>query len=159
MLPAINIAPVSSACYLSAMIEHLDPVPFTLEIEAHMGLSELQGILCSDGSNLVIEYRTVDTMIGLIRTEVKELSIPLADLLMITYERKWFGMIHRISIRSRRQQVLGDLPESKQGMVTFTIKRRDQKLAEAFCLEAQQLIMRNRNLRLEDELDRKELGM
>jgi hypothetical protein len=141
------------------MIEHLDPVPFTIEIEAHMGLSELQGILCSDGSNLVIEYRTVDTMIGLIKTEVKELSIPLAEILMISYERKWFGMIHRIRIRSRRQQVLAEIPDSKQGMVTFTIKRKDQKIAEAFCLEAQQLVMHNRNLRLEDELDRKELGM
>ena len=86
------------------MIEHLDPVPFTIDVEAHMGLSEVQGILSSDGTNLVIEYQTVDTMIGLIKTELKEMSVPMADILMITYERKWFGMIHRIRIRSRRRR-------------------------------------------------------
>jgi hypothetical protein len=141
------------------MIEHFDPVPFTIEVEAHFGLSEVQGILCSDGNNLVIEYRLVDTVVGMMKSDLKEIEIPLADLWTIKYERKWFGWVNRILIRTRRQQALGEIPESAQGMVVCSIKRSDRHAAEAFCLEAGQRIMQNRNLLLEDLMDREELGM
>jgi hypothetical protein len=185
-----RIAPLS---YLPAMIEHLAPVPFTIEVDPQLGLlTELQGILSSDGSNLIIEYRItgpfgdgvsnqipeivsgvktsqyihdfvnariIDKMFGLAKSELKELSIPLADVWTIKFEQKWFGVRNHILIQFRRQQLLNDLPESTitQGLMKCSIKRKDRQAAEDFCLEAAQLVIRFRNLRLEDEIDRKEL--
>jgi hypothetical protein len=193
-----NVSPamrhrIVSLSYLPAMIQHLAPVPFTIAVDPDLGMqTELQGILTSDGINLIIEYRItgssgnsasnqvpefvsgvktsqyikdfvnakiLDTMFGVAKSELKELSIPLADVWTINFEQKWFGMRNHIVIQFRRQQLLNDLPESTipQGLMKCTIERKDRQAAEAFCLEASQLVMRFRNLRLEDEIDRREL--
>lgn len=138
------------------MLQHLDPVPFTIENEAHMGLSETQGLLSCDGENLLIEYRTADTIVGALKTPSKRFAIPFDELQSIRCERKFFGMIHRVVIRTRSQQALEALPDAKGGMVTAALKRRDRKIAEEFCLAVHEVVLRRRGLRMSEDLDKLE---
>lgn len=140
------------------MIQHFDPVPFTIENEAHMGMSETQGIIFSDGTNLIIEYQIVDAIVGLVKTDVKEIAISIADLWTLKFRKKYFGLATRVYLRSRRQRVVEGLPESRQGEVEFRIKRRDREAAENFCLAMEQIIMRHRNELVEGDVERERLG-
>lgn len=134
------------------MIHHLDPVPFTIDNEAHLGLSETQGLLSSDGRNLVIEYRMADTIVGLVKTDSKELLIPLADVRSIRFEKKYMGLSCCVTLRTRNQHVLDAMPEAKLGAVVMKVKRGDRQTAEEFCLAVQEVIVRSRNMLLDDEI-------
>jgi hypothetical protein len=138
------------------MLQYLDPVPFTIENEAHFGLSETQGILSSDGGSLLIEYRMADTIVGAVKTQSKTVAIPFDEIRSIRMERKFLGMVNRIVIRTRSQVTLDFLPDAKGGMVTLKLNRRDAEPAEGLCLAVQEAVLRQRNLKLGDELDRLE---
>jgi hypothetical protein len=135
------------------MIHLLDPVPFTMENEAHMGLSETQGLLSSDGRNLVIEFRVADTVFGLMKTAPKEILIPLADIQSIRFEKKYLGITASIVLRVRNMQVLQALPDAKLGKVTLKVSRRERPAAEEFCLAVHEVIVRLRGARLENEIE------
>ena len=135
------------------MLQHLDPVPFTVENEAHMGLSETQGLLSCDGRNLLIEYRTTDTLFGALKSSLKTLVVPFDEIRSIQCERKLFGMMLRLVICTRTQQALEALPNAKGGRVIVTLERRDWKTGEEFCLAIQEVVVRRRSLRMGEDLD------
>ena len=136
------------------MLQYLDPVPFTMENEAHFGLSEMQGLLSCDGDSLLIEYRMVDTMVGALKTPSKTVAIPFEQIRSIRVERKLLGMSSRIVISTRSQGALEFFPDAKGGSVTLMLKRRDRDAGESFCLSVQEAVLRQRNLKMGDELDR-----
>jgi len=140
------------------MLQYLDPVPFTFENESHLGLSETQGMLSTDGRCLVVEYRIVDTIIGAIKTPSSTLQVPLADIYSIAYQKKYFGLTGAILLRTRNQQALEALPDARMGTIRMSIKRGDREIARAFCLEIHEVIVRQRSQMLLDDLARLEQG-
>jgi hypothetical protein len=135
------------------MLQYLDPVPFTVDNDAHLGLSETQGLLSCDGRNLVIEYRIADTVIGLVKTSSKELAIPLASIRSIKCRKRFFGFVCSIVIATMSQQVLDELLGSMQGRIELKIRRRDRARAEDFCLEVGQSVLRLRTETIAGELE------
>jgi hypothetical protein len=65
-----------------------------------------------------------------------------------------FGGYNRLTIRCRNQEALEDVPDSKQGVATLIIKRRDREEAQAFCTDVGQYVARLRGQRIEDEFNR-----
>jgi hypothetical protein len=134
------------------MIQLLDPVPFTMENDTHMGLSETQGLLSSDGRNIIIEFRVADTVLGMMKSDMKVIRIPLGDVQSIAFEKKYFGMSAAVALRIRNMRALQALPDAKLGQVSLTVSRRERARAEEFCLAVQEVILRERNARIEDEI-------
>lgn len=140
------------------MLQYLDPVPFTFENESHLGLSETQGLLTTDGRSLVVEYRIVDTIIGAIKTPSSSLQVPLEDIYSIAYQKRLFGFAGAILLRTRNQKALDTLPDARMGMIRMSVKRGDREIAMAFCLGVQEVIVRKRSQMLLDDLARLEEG-
>lgn len=134
------------------MLQYLDPVPFTIDNESHMGLSETQGLLSCDGDNLVVESRIVDTILGVMKTASKQIRVPLSEIQSIRYEKRKFGFGGVVALRVRSQHVLDDIPEAGMGMVRMTIKRSDRRAAQEFCLALQEAVIHRRNLMLQDDI-------
>lgn len=140
------------------MLQHLDPVPFTIDNDSHLGLSETQGLLSSDGEHLIIEFRIADTVVGVMKTPSKYIRLPFSDIQSITYEKGMLGFFAAIRLSTRSQQLLEKLPESKMGMVRLPVKRRSRDIAEAFCLAIYDAVVRRRGQMLQDDITKLELG-
>lgn len=134
------------------MLQYLDPVPFTIDNDSHLGLSETQGLLSSDGENLIIEFRIADTVIGVVKTPSKHLRVPIAELQSISYQKRNLGFSGAVVLQTRSQHVLEALPESRMGMARLLIQRRSRGTAEAFCLAMREAIVRKRGQMLQDDI-------
>lgn len=140
------------------MLQYLDPVPFTIDNDSHLGLSETQGLLSSDGENLVIEFRIADTIIGMMKTSSKHIKVPLSEIQSIKYEKRNLGFAGAITLRTRSQHVLEALPESRMGMARLLVPRRNRGSAEEFCLAIHDVIVQKRHQLLQDHITRLEQG-
>ncbi len=138
------------------MLQYLDPVPFA--IDSHMGFSETQGMLSCDGENLLIEFRVVDALVGMLKTSMATVKVPLGDVRSITYQKRFLGLTACIMLSSRNQRALASLPESRMGTIRLAVKRADRDIAATFCQAVQETAMRYRSQMLMDNLARLEEG-
>ena len=63
------------------------------------------------------------------------------------------GMSYSITITALNQRALEALTDSKQGRLEMKVRRRDGAIAQSFCLEVAQAIMRIRNERIAGEIE------
>src|SRR5690606_16505268 len=141
----IHVVTMSGALFQDAvMLQYLDPVPFTIDNEPHMGLSETQGLLPWAGGNLVVESRTVDRGLGVMKTASRQIRVPLSGIQSIRYEKRKFGFGGVVPLRVRSQHVLDDIPEAGMGMVRMSINRSDRRAAQEFCLALQEAVIHRR---------------
>ncbi len=140
------------------MLQHLDPVPFTIDNDTHFGLSETQGLLSCNSDALVIEYRIADTISGLLKSASKRITVPFAEIQSLTYQKKMLGFSNRITLRTRSQHIIESLPEARMGTVTMAIRRGDREAAEGFCLAVQQAAVQERGRRIQQDVERLDHG-
>ncbi len=76
-----------------------------------------------------------DNLLGVLKSGVREVRLPLADLASVTLTKGWFGMKRtgvKIVIQARRMDVLQDVPGASQGRVELHISRKDYNQADKF---------------------------
>lgn len=139
------------------LLHYLEPVPFTIDNDSHLGLSETRGLLSCDGDNLVIEFQIADTIIGAWKGEMEQIEIPIGDLIRIEFRSRFFGFHNRLTLHSRRQDLLNDVPEAKQGRIVAAVRRGDREAAGDFCIAMSTAIQQLRGERLDIDLGRMEL--
>ncbi len=140
------------------MLQHLDIVPFLIDNDSLAGLTETEGSLSANERGIALEFRIVDTILGIAKGRVHTIAIGFADLQSITFRARALMMGGYVELRARRQGVLEELPESRMGMVRLKIKRRDCNAAEVFCMSVREAVGRIRNEQLMDDLSRLERG-
>lgn len=101
-------------------------VPFKIP-NVYQGFAEACGIAHASGSQLVLEFQVKDTIAGLVKSSVNEVSVPFTDLVSVHLHSGWFST--RLTIRTRRLAALKDIPGSEQGGVELTIARKDKHAA------------------------------
>ena len=140
------------------LLNYLEPVPFTIDNDSHLGLSETRGVLSCNGESLVIEFQIADSIIGALKGRMQTIEIPLSEVLRIELRSRFWGFYNRLTIVSRSQGLLEAMPETKQGRITAIIRRGDRSAAGDFCLELSTAIQRLRAERLDVDLGRMELS-
>lgn len=91
-------------------------------------LAEVKGMLTLRENELLLEFQTQDTVLGILKSTVREKRIPLAELQSVQFRRRFTR--GRLSIRALKMGTLADIPGSTQGEVTFIIDRKDRERAE-----------------------------
>ncbi len=112
----------------------MNMVPFTIN-ELYGGLGECHGLLRDEGENLCFEFQTQDSLAGLIKSRVREVRIPVKELVSVTLTKGWLGtswMGVTIVIQATKLDTLKDIPRSSQGRVELSIARKDRDAAEKF---------------------------
>ncbi|PKD43617.1 hypothetical protein [Rhodohalobacter barkolensis] len=102
-------------------------IPFRIK-NLNYGLTEAKGLLHIGEDELILEFESQDTVVGLIKSDLKELKISFEDIEEINYKPGWFGA--KIEIVGKSMKVMNELPGADHGTATVYIRRKDKKIAE-----------------------------
>jgi hypothetical protein len=91
------------------------------------GFSEIEGIGKFSAAGIVLEFET--KILGLVKTGIKEVRIPLADILDIKFKKGMFKYGAKIEIRFKSLAKLSELP-IKDGKIALKIPREDHQRAD-----------------------------
>jgi hypothetical protein len=112
----------------------MNSVPFTLS-ELYGGLATCDGLLRDDGHFVVLEFQVKDSVAGLIKSGVREVRIPVKELVSVTLTKGWLGTSWlgvKIVMQASRMELVKDVPGASQGRVELHIARKHRDLAERF---------------------------
>jgi hypothetical protein len=111
----------------------MDTVPFTLS-NVFAGFGEGEGLLHNEGTHLCVEYQVKDGIVGVLKSEIKQLRISIDDLVSVTLTKGWFrtNWGAKIIIQADRMDAFEDMPCASQGRLELSISRKDYEVAEDF---------------------------
>ena len=92
-----------------------------------MGLTETTGLVSLEGENLLIEYQTLDSMIGVWKSRVKVIEIPVAEISAIRLDRKLWSA--DFVVQGKNMRALRNAPGSAGGTLRLKINRQSQPAA------------------------------
>jgi hypothetical protein len=95
-------------------------VPF--KSEKHSGLSEINGVAKFSSAGIVLEFES--KLFGLIANGVKEVRVPLSEILDVEFKKGVFRRGAKIVLRTKTFAALADLPH-QDGKVTLKLDKRD----------------------------------
>jgi hypothetical protein len=112
----------------------VDSVPFTISGVHPLDLAKVEGAARLEDDALVLEFQTVDTLVGMVKSELEEVRLRLQDLEWVSHRRGWFKDALVITARSMR--TLEAVPGAKGVEVTLRCKRKHRKAAASVVAEA-----------------------
>ena len=101
-------------------------VPVTME-NSWGGLANNSGLLRFEGDALVLEFETKDGVLEVLKSGVKRVAVPLAELEACRWNRGWFGGKIELSVRS--MNTLEGVAGAAQGCLTLGVSRKDRDKA------------------------------
>ena len=109
-------------------------VPFRID-SIYAGLGACNGLLRDEGEQLCLEFEIKDSVVGLLKSGVKQVRIPMKDLVSVTLVKGWLGRTWlgvKIVIQAAQMTTLKDVPGTTGGRVELSIARKDREAAEEF---------------------------
>ena len=89
----------------------MNTVPFTVGLFG--GLGQCEGLLRDEGEHVVLEFQNKDTVAGILKSGVRQVRVPLKDLVSVTLTKGWLGTSWlgvTIVLQSARMETLQDVP-------------------------------------------------
>ncbi len=106
-------------------------LPFSMS-GLYGGFGGLQGIVRLDECALVLEFEVSDAVLGLLKSQIKKIEIPLQEIQSARMEKGWFSAT--LTIRVNNLAVLSEVPGSEGGEAELEISRKDRPQAELLVL-------------------------
>lgn len=98
-------------------------IPFTME--AYGGFGSLSGLLKLEGATLILEFQS--KVLGMVRSEPKEVRVPLDHVASMILDEGWFTT--KLRIQATSLSVWAGFPESEKGRVVLSLDRSDRPAA------------------------------
>ena len=125
-------------------------LPFSIP-GTYQGFAEVAGLATLDGDALVLEFEVKDAVLGLVRSGVEVVRLPVDDLASVSLDQSW---LHAdLVVRARSMRSVSEVPGSRQGQVRLRIARRDRATAEEFSATLLRRIVDKQRERLTSGLD------
>jgi hypothetical protein len=106
----------------------------TIPFKAESGMSKFEGVAKFSGAGVVFEFES--KLFGIIANGVKQVQIPLAEILDVKFRKGIFKRGARIEMRMKNFSKLSELPY-KDGKLTLKLERDDFERGEAAVLKLQ----------------------
>ena len=106
----------------------MESMPFTIAHVGPLDLAKVQGVARLDGDALVLEFQTVDGVVGVVKSEVREVRLTPEDLESVRHGRGWFH--DSVVITARRMSGLASIPGAKGVVIKLRCKRKYRRAAE-----------------------------
>jgi hypothetical protein len=109
-------------------------VPFTIN-SLYAGLGQCHGILYDEGEHFRFEYQVQDSIGGVFKGGVKQVSIPVSQIIAVDLVKGWLGITKmgvKIVIQSNNLNTFKQLPGTSQGKMELSVTASNAKLAEEF---------------------------
>ena len=98
-----------------------------------MGLTETQGLVNLEGDKVVVEYQTLDSMVGFLKTSVKCVEIDIENLTGARLEEKLWSA--DLVLQGKNMRTFKNAPGSSGGRLRIKINRQSRKAAESLAQE------------------------
>lgn len=98
-----------------------------------MGLTETQGLVNLEGNKVVVEYQTLDSMVGFLKTSVKYVEIDIENLTGARLEEKLWSA--DLVLHGKNMRMFKNAPGSNGGHLRMKINRQSRKAAERLAQE------------------------
>lgn len=129
------------------MIDNTRQVPFRIT-DVNLGFQEAEGLIRLERNRVVIEYRIKDALGLAVKSDVKELHIPLNDLISLEIKDWWITMRLTLAVKSMRS--IEDLPNAQSGEVTMKVSRKHRTALRNFVSHTRLAISEYRLKELDD---------
>jgi hypothetical protein len=103
-------------------------VPFSFP-EVYQGFASGGGIATASIAGLTLEFQVKDSIVGMIKSDVRRIAIPISELHSVALKESWFR--NRLFIRVKSMTTLADVPGNDTGQVELRVARRDKATAQA----------------------------
>lgn len=108
-------------------------VPFLIP-EINHGFQQAEGLMKLGKERLELEFEVKDSILGVMKSGVKEVVIPFSDLKSITYEKGWIGA--KVILEGNSMKVFNELPGTELATCTLKIKRKHRDDARRLVSQA-----------------------
>ena len=99
----------------------MQTLPFSIK-KIFEGLAESEGILKVSDKMLHLEFQTKDTVFGVLKSDVRQLEIPLDKIQDIQFKKGMFG--DKIIIRANDLKTFEDVPNQKGGEIELHLDKK-----------------------------------
>ena len=106
----------------------LPSLPFFIP-KVYEGFATANGMARVTRDGLALEFEVKDGFVGMLKSGVREVQIPLDDLQQLELRKGW--LTTRLVIKTRRMAVVSKLPGKHTGGIELGVARQDRKIAEA----------------------------
>jgi hypothetical protein len=108
----------------------------SFKIEDPSGFMESEGIIYLEEDKLQFEFKTFDSMLGLFRSQLKEVSVSLSEIKTIQLQQKFWSS--ELVIQGRNMKAFRHLPGVGAGKLVLKVKREAQQAALTLVLDVKQ---------------------
>jgi hypothetical protein len=116
----------------------MNAVPFQIS-GVFGGFGECHGLLKHEGKFLILEFQIQDNLVKVIKSGIKSVEIPLADIARVSLRRRWFGLSNSVEVQLSRMDLAEKVPGMKHGRIALAIYRHDVQLANELIEDIQSL--------------------
>lgn len=111
----------------------MNVVPFHSD-DMYGGLARCNGLLKDVGDALILEIQVQDNIVGVIKSAVQEIRIPIGDVVSLDMKTGWLGsnLGVKLVLQTNRVELLDAIPTASQGRAELSIARKDVPCAEQF---------------------------
>lgn len=100
--------------------------------EAFQGLGDVRGQLLFDGRELRFDFQAVDALIGLIRSESRQIQVPLSAIESVRSGSGWFWLMPYIELELNDVALLNQVPGTHEGSWRLRVRFADRHLLKRF---------------------------
>ncbi len=103
-------------------------LPFSIDDDT-TGLTEVEGILHPEASDLRLEFQMKDGVFGIIKGKAKSIRIPYEEIGDATLKSGFWGTY--LTLQVNNMNILSEIPFTKGGRAKLKVKRRDREIGQA----------------------------
>ena len=98
-----------------------------------MGMTETSGMIRLEEGKLVLEYQTIDALLGLVKSSVKSVDIPLGNLTSVRVDQKLWNA--DLILQGKTMGTLGSIPGASRGQLRVKLNRQAVNAAKTLIAE------------------------
>jgi len=103
-----------------------------IHAETHAGFGEVGGMLSFDGQDLLVEFQTRDSLLGLLKGRPQTLRVPLHTIDDVRTGRGWFWLLPWFEIALNDFKLLTELPGAEAGRWRARVRFNDRLALQRF---------------------------
>ncbi len=129
------------------LTQNVQAIPFSFP-DVYEGFADAEGLIRLEGSEVILEYEVKDGFVGVVKSGLKEIRLPLQEIDSLHSKRNIFRSM--LFIRPRSLNSIKDVPGLKNGEMRIKFSRKHREEAEHFAANVSLLLNQQRL----EELDR-----
>jgi hypothetical protein len=94
-------------------------LPFSIK-HVLAGFARVYGVLKLEENTILLEFQTVDNIVKVLKSDVKNYSIPIADVEEIDFKKSIWG--NKLTLRASKLNDIKDVPNQESGEIKLSIE-------------------------------------